>query len=313
METATDAPTPGPSASLRGRVSSRGERLLESGLLACAFISVLAGAGIVAVLALESVEFLRVVSPWALLDDVRWAPLPVETRFGIWPLVSGTLLTAAIAMAVALPFGLLSAIYLSEFAPGKLRRWLGRALEMLAGIPTLVYGYFALVVVTPALGAVVPGLASESVLGAGLVLGVMLIPTISSLAGDALSAVPQSLREGAYALGAARLPTLLRVVLPSAGSAIAASVILALSRAVGETMIVAIVAIAAGQRPRLTLDPRAPIETMTACVVHVGTGEMPTGSLEHRTLFVVGALLFVMTFAMNASSHWLRRRSGRAA
>lgn len=297
-------------APLHGRVSSRGERLLESGLLGCALVSVFTTVGIVVVLALESFEFFRVVSPWALLGDVQWTPLFAEKHFGIWPLVSGTFLTAAIAMAVALPLGLLAAIYLSEFSPARLRRWLKPALEMLAGIPTIVYGYFALVFVTPALQAVVPGLSGFNSLGAGFVLGVMLIPMISSLSEDALFAVPHSLREGAYALGAARLPTILRVVLPSAGSGIAASVILAGSRAVGETMIVAI---AAGQQPRLTLDPRVPVETMTAYVVQVSMGDTPSGTLEYRTIFVVGAALFLMTFAMNASSHWFKRRFHRAA
>jgi phosphate transport system permease protein len=292
-------------AGLRGRVSSRGERLLELGLLACALVSVVTTAGIVLVLALETVEFFRVVPPWALVSDTEWTPLFAEKHFGIWPLVSGTFLTAAIAMAVALPLGLLSAIYLSEFARAGLRRWLKPALELLAGIPTIVYGYFALVFVTPALQAVVPGLAGFNSLGAGIVLGVMLIPMISSLSEDALFAVPHSLREGALALGAGRLSTISRVVLPSAVSGIAASVMLAVSRAVGETMIVAI---AAGQQPRLTLDPRVPVETMTAYVVQVSMGDTPTGTLEYRTIFVVGAVLFIMTFAMNASSHWFKRR-----
>jgi phosphate transport system permease protein len=296
--------------SLRGRVSPGGERLLEGGLLTCALVSVLTTFGIVGVLAFESFEFFRVVSPWALLGDLQWTPLFAEKHFGIWPLVSGTFMTSAIALLVALPLGLLAAIYLSEFSPPRLRRWLKPALEMLAGIPTIVYGYFALVFVTPVLQAVVPGLAGFNSLGAGVVLGVMLIPMISSLSEDALFAVPHSLREGAYALGAARLPTILRVVLPSAGSGIAASVILAASRAVGETMIVSI---AAGQQPRLTFDPRVPVETMTAYVVQVSMGDTPTGTLEYRTIFVVGAALFVMTFAMNASSHSFKRRFQMAA
>jgi phosphate transport system permease protein len=312
-EGAALAPSPalsGVSDSLRGRVSPGGERLLEGGLLTCALVSVLTTFGIVGVLAFESFEFFRVVSPWALLGDLQWTPLFAEKHFGIWPLVSGTFLTSAIALLVALPLGLLAAIYLSEFSPPRLRRWLKPALEMLAGIPTIVYGYFALVFVTPVLQAVVPGLAGFNSLGAGVVLGVMLIPMISSLSEDALFAVPHSLREGAYALGAARLPTILRVVLPSAGSGIAASVILAASRAVGETMIVSI---AAGQQPRLTFDPRVPVETMTAYVVQVSMGDTPTGTLEYRTIFVVGAALFVMTFAMNASSHWFKRRFQMAA
>jgi len=290
---------------LAGRVSSRAERVLEASLLSCALMSVVTTVGIVLVLAFETVEFFRVVSPWALVGDVEWTPLFAEKHFGIWPLVSGTFLTAAIAMLVALPLGLLAAIYLSEFSPPRLRRWLKPALELLAGIPTIVYGYFALVFVTPALQRVLPGLAGFNSLGAGIVLGVMLVPMISSLSEDALYAVPNSLREGALALGAGRVPTILRVVLPSAVSGIAASVILAVSRAIGETMIVAI---AAGQQPRLTLDPRVPVETMTAYVVQVSMGDTPTGTLEYRTIFVVGTVLFLMTFAMNALSHSFKRR-----
>jgi len=292
------------------RVSSRSERLLEGGLLTCALVSVGTTLGIVLILAVETVAFFRVVSPWQLVSDTEWTPLFAEKHFGIWPLVSGTLLTAGIAMALALPLGLLAAIYLSEFAGPRLRRWLKPALELLAGIPTIVYGYFALVFVTPALQKVVPGLAGFNSLGAGVVLGVMLIPMISSLSEDALFAVPHGLREGAFALGAGRLPTIMRVVLPSAMSGIAASVILAGSRAVGETMIVAI---AAGQQPRLTFDPRVPVETMTAYVVQVSMGDTPTGTLEYRTIFVVGAGLFLMTFAMNALSHSFKRRFRTAA
>jgi phosphate transport system permease protein len=290
---------------IRGRVSSRAERALEKSLLSCALVSVLTTLGIIVVLAFETVEFFRVVSPWALVSDVEWTPLFAEKHFGIWPLVSGTFLTAAIAMLVALPLGLLAAIYLSEFSPQRLRRWLKPALELLAGIPTIVYGYFALVFVTPALQAVLPGLAGFNSLSAGIVLGVMLVPMISSLSEDALYAVPNSLREGAYALGAGRVPTILRVVLPSAVSGVAAAVILAVSRAIGETMIVAI---AAGQQPRLTFDPRVPVETMTAYVVQISMGDTPTGTLEYRTIFVVGTVLFLMTFVMNALSHSFKKR-----
>lgn len=289
----------------RGEVSPWHERALEGSLVGCALISVVTTAGIIAVLAFETLEFFRVIAPWRLIFDTQWTPLFAEKHFGIWPLVAGTALTSAIAMAVALPLGLLAAIYLSEFSPARLRRWLKPALELLAGIPTIVYGYFALVFVTPALQMVIPGLAGFNSLGAGIVLGIMLIPMISSLSEDALFAVPNSLREGAYALGSSRLPAIFRVVLPSAMSGIAASVILAVSRAIGETMIVAI---AAGQQPRLTLDPRVPVETMTAYVVQVSMGDTPTGTLEYRTIFVVGAVLFLMTFVMNALSHSFKRR-----
>jgi len=281
------------------------ERLLEAGLFGCALLSVATTAGIVGVLALETLAFFREVSLGQLLFDTQWTPLFHEKHFGLWPLLAGTCLTSGIALLVALPLGLLAAIYLSEFASPPLRRCLKPALELLAGIPTIVYGYFALVFVTPVLQKLVPGLAGFNSLGAGIVLGIMLIPMISSLSEDALFAVPNGLREGAYALGAARLPTIFRVVLPAAMSGIAASVILAASRAVGETMIVAI---AAGQQPRLTLDPRVPVETMTAYVVQVSMGDTPAGTLEYRTIFVVGAALFSITFVMNALSFRFKRR-----
>jgi phosphate transport system permease protein len=281
------------------------ERLLEICLCGCAWISVGTTVGIVLVLALETLAFFRQVSPSELLLDSQWTPLFQEKHFGLWPLIAGTCLTSGIALVVAVPLGLLAAIYLSEFALPGVRRCLKPALELLAGIPTIVYGYFALVFVTPALQRVVPGLAGFNSLGAGIVLGIMLIPMISSLSEDALFAVPNGLREGAYALGAGRLPTIFRVVLPSAMSGIAASVILAASRAVGETMIVSI---AAGQQPRLTLDPRVPVETMTSYIVQVSMGDTPAGTLEYRTVFVVGAALFLITFVLNALSYRFKRR-----
>jgi len=206
---------------------------------------------------------------------------------------------------VALPFGLLGAVYLSEFAAERVRRVVKPALEILAGVPTVVYGYFALTFVTPMLQNVVPGLAGFNALGPGIVMGIMILPMIASLSEDAIFAVAPSLREAAYALGARKLPTVFRVVVPSAFSGIAAAVILGISRAVGETMIVAI---AAGQQPRLTLDPRVPIETMTAYIVQVSLGDTPTGTLAYRTIFAVGLGLFLMTLALNLISHRLRRR-----
>lgn len=281
------------------------ERAIESGLIGCALISVLTTAGIIAVLSVETVAFLGEVPLTALLFDTQWTPLFAEKHFGIWPLVSGTVMISAIAMSVALPFGLLAAIYLSEIASASARQWLKPALEILAGIPTIVYGYFALIFVSPALQAIIPGLSGFNSLAPGIVLGVMLVPMISSLSEDALSAVPRALREASYALGAGQLPTIFRVVLPSAVSGIGASVILAVSRAIGETMIVSI---AAGQQPRLTADPRVPVETMTAYVVQVSMGDTPTGTIEYRTIFVVGSVLFLMTFAMNALSYRFKRR-----
>jgi phosphate transport system permease protein len=286
------------------------ERAIEFFLKACALLSLFTTAGIVMVLAYETWGFFGEVSLVQFLGDSEWTPLFADKHFGVWPLISGTLLTSAIAIAVALPCGLLAAIYLSEIASDRVRRVVKPALEVLAGVPTIVYGYFALIVLTPILQKVVPELSGFNALSAGLVIGVMIIPMISSLSEDALYAVPNSLREGAYALGAGRLPTILRVVVPSAFSGIAASVILAVSRAIGETMIVAI---AAGQQPRLTFDPRVPIETMTAYIVQVSMGDTPAGTIEYRTIFAVGSVLFLLTFAMNVLSQRLTRRFRTAA
>lgn len=282
-----------------------GERLIELALGACAAITVLTTVGILIVLAQETWEFLQVVPVWSLVADTQWTPLFAEKHYGVWPLVAGTFLTSAIAISVALPCGLLSAIYMSEIASVRARRLLKPAIEVLAGIPSLVYGFFALVVVTPLLQRLMPELAGYSALSAGLVMGMMLVPTIGSLSEDAIHAIPRTLREASYALGADRVSTILRVVVPSAASGIMASVILAVSRAVGETMIVAI---AAGQQPRLTMDPRVPIETMTAYIVQVSMGDTPAGSIEHLTVFVVGTLLFLLTFLMNVASQTFSRR-----
>jgi phosphate transport system permease protein len=281
------------------------ERLVAAFLLACALVSIVTTAGIVIVLLREALGFFREVSLADFLGDREWTPLFADKHFGIWPLLSGTLLTTVIAVVVAVPLGLLAAMYLSEFASEKARRILKPVLEVLAGVPTVVYGYFALMFVTPILQTVVPGLAGFNALGPGIVMGIMILPIVASLSEDAIFAVPPSLREGAYALGGTKLGTVFRVVLPSAFSGIAASVILGLSRAIGETMIVAI---AAGQQPRLTLDPRVPVETMTAYIVQVSLGDTPTGTLEYRTIFAVGLSLFVMTLALNLVSHRLRQR-----
>ena len=281
------APAPGPPVV---------ERLLEVGLLCCAGVSVVTTLGILLVLAGETVAFFREVGIARFLLDDQWTPLFAEPHFGIWPLVAGTVLTSGIAIAVALPLGLLAAIYLAELAPRDVRRLLKPLLEVLAGVPTLVYGTFALLVVTPALQRVIPDLSGFNALSPGLLMGLMILPLIASLSDDALRAVPRAHREGAWALGAGRLPTILRVVLPTARSGIVAAVALAIGRAVGETMIVAI---AAGQEPRLTLDPRVPIETMTAFIVQVSLGDVAAGTLAHRTLFVVGAALFALTFTLN--------------
>lgn len=283
----------------------RFEPLIERTLFLCALVSVATTLGIVAVLLFETVEFFREVSVIEFLTGTEWTPLFANPQFGVLPLVMGTVLVSAIAMVVALPFGLLSAIYLSEYAPSGLRRIVKPVLEVLAGIPTVVYGYFALLFVTPLLQSVMPSLSGFNALSPGIVMGIMILPLVSSLSEDAMRSVPNGLREGAYALGATRMQTALTVVVPSAFSGITAAFILAVSRAVGETMIVAI---AAGQQPRATLDPRVPIETMTAYIVQVSLGDTPAGTLEYRTIFAVGMLLFLGTFGLNLASTWIRER-----
>ena len=284
---------------------TRLESLIEWALYACALLSIGTTAGIIIVLAVETAAFLREVPITDFLFGTEWTPLFATPRFGVLPLVAGTVLVSLIAMLVALPMGLLSAIYLSEYAPSRLRRAVKPVLEILAGVPTVVYGYFALLFVTPLLQRFIPGLAGFNALGPGIVMGIMILPLVSSLSEDAMQAVPRGLREGSYALGATRMQTSLRVVLPAAFSGVTAAFILAASRAVGETMIVAI---AAGQQPRLTANPLLPIETMTAYIVQVSLGDTPQGTLEYRTIFAVGMLLFAGTFSLNLISAWLRER-----
>lgn len=288
----------------RGRRAAA-EFVIERLLFVCAAGSILITLGIIGVLLFETIEFLREVSVVEFLFDTEWTPLFSDKHFGVLPLVSGTVLTSLIAMLVALPAGLLTAIYLSEYASSGLRRVVRPVLEILAGVPTVVYGYFALQFVTPLLQGVMPTLAGFNALSPGIVMGLMILPLISSLSEDALHNVPNGLREGSYALGSTKMQTALRVVVPAAFSGISAAAILGVSRAVGETMIVAI---AAGQQPRLTLDPRVPVETMTAYIVQVSLGDTPAGTLEYRTIFAVGMLLFVGTFALNLVATWLRNR-----
>jgi phosphate transport system permease protein len=288
------------------RTRSRGfESLIEWALFICALLSIGTTAGIILVLAIETVAFLREVSIVDFLFGTEWTPLFATPRFGVLPLVAGTVVVSVIAMLVALPMGLLSAIYLSEYAPPRLRRTVKPILEILAGVPTVVYGYFALLFVTPLLQQFIPGLAGFNALGPGIVMGIMILPLVSSLSEDAMQAVPRGLREGSYALGATRMQTSIRVVVPAAFSGITAACILATSRAIGETMIVAI---AAGQQPRLTSNPLVPIETMTAYIVQVSLGDTPQGTIEYRTIFAVGMLLFAGTFLLNLASAWLRER-----
>ena len=281
------------------------EAVVERGLFLCALLSVLTTVGIIGVLAGETAAFLREVPILEFLFGTEWTPLFSTPRYGVLPLVVGTTLVSLIAMAVALPMGLLSAIYLSEYADQRVRRVLKPVLELLAGVPTVVYGYFALLFVTPLLQQFIPNLAGFNALGPGIVMGIMILPLVSSLSEDAMGAVPNGLREGSYALGATKMQTSLRVVVPAAFSGVTAAFILAISRAIGETMIVAI---AAGQQPRLTWDPTVPIQTMTAYIVQISQGDTPQGTPEYRTIFAVGMLLFVGTFALNLISAWLRAR-----
>jgi phosphate transport system permease protein len=274
-------------------------------LLGCSLLSILTTIGIIAVLIFETFAFFREVSLWSFLTDTQWTPLFADKHFGIIVLASATFLTSTIALAVAVPIGLLAAIYLSEYAPDRLRRLLKPLLEVLAGVPTVVYGYFALLFVTPLLKTFIPSISGFNALSAGLVMGVMIIPLVASLSEDALYAVPQSLRDGSYALGASRAQTVTRVIVPAALSGIVASFILAVSRAIGETMIVAI---AAGQTPNLTLNPLVPVATMTAYIVQVSLGDVPTGTIEFKTIFAVGMTLFLITFALNILSHRVVQR-----
>ncbi len=290
---------------MTARTRQLAEPMIEHALWACAGLSILVTIGIVGVLAWETAAFLREVSPVAFLTGRTWTPLFHNQSFGVLPIVAGTVLVATIAMLVAVPAGLTGALYLSEYASPQVRRVAKPALELLAGVPTVVYGYFALLVVTPWLRTWIPGLAGFNALAPGLVMGLMILPLVASLSDDACTAVPRSLREGAFALGATRWQAARGVVLPAALSGISAAVVLAISRAIGETMIVAI---AAGQQPRLTANPLVPIETMTTYIVQVSLGDVPTGTLEYRTIFAVGMLLFVGTFTLNVGSDWLRRR-----
>jgi phosphate transport system permease protein len=281
------------------------EWIIERLLFLCAALSVLTTAGIISVLAFETYEFLREVPILEFLTGTEWTPLFANQHFGVLPLVVGTLLVSSIAMVVALPMGVLTAVYLSEYSPSGFRRVVKPILEILAGVPTVVYGYFALTFVTPLLQQFFPSLSGFNALSPGLVMGLMILPLVSSLSEDAMRAVPRGLREGSYALGATRMQTALKVVVPAAFSGITAAFILAASRAIGETMIVAI---AAGQQPRLTGNPFVPIETMTAYIVQVSLGDTPQGTIEYRTIFAVGMLLFLMTFGLNLVSTWLRER-----
>jgi phosphate transport system permease protein len=268
-------------------------------------LSILTTVGIVVTLLTQAMGFFFEVSLWEFLTGTRWTPILKPRAYGVLPLVSGTLLVSAIAAIVALPIGLATAIFLAEYAPSKARKIIKPALEVLAGIPTVVYGYFALSFVTPLIQKLIPDLIIFNALSAGLVMGIMIVPMVSSLSEDAMMSVPRSLRQASYALGATRLETSLRVVVPAALSGIVASFILAISRAIGETMLVTIVA---GATPNLTANPLESIQTMTAYIVQLSLGEAPHGSLEFNTIFAVGSLLFVMTLGLNLLGHFVVRR-----
>jgi phosphate transport system permease protein len=281
------------------------ERGIRGALLACGLVSILTTVGIVAVLVWESIGFFREVSPWEFLTGTQWTPLFKPQHFGVLPLVCGSLLVAVGASLIALPVGLASAIYLAEYAPERVRKTLKPVLEILAGIPTVVYGYFALTFITPVIREVFPSTGVFNAASAAIVVGVMIIPMVASLSEDALYAVPRHLREASYGLGATKYETITRVVVPAALSGIIASFILAISRAIGETMAVTL---AAGATPKLTVNPLESIQTMTAYIVQVSLGDTPFGTIEYKTIFAVGLLLFMITLAMNILSRIILRR-----
>lgn len=286
------------------RLSKLRERGIKTLFMAFAYLSILTTFGIVFVLIFETINFFRQVPAVEYFFGTTWRPGFARAEFGVLPLIYGTLLTTVIAAAVALPIGLLAAIYLSEYASTGLRRWLKPVLEILAGVPTVVYGYFALTFVTPLLGTVFPSISIFNALSAGLVMGVMIIPTVASVSEDAIYAVPRGLREGGYALGATKREVATKIVVPAALSGIAASFVLGISRAVGETMIVAI---AAGNLAQFGM-PLESVQTMTSYIVQVATGETASGTITYSTIFAVGATLFVMTLILNIISIVFVRR-----
>lgn len=285
------------------------EGFIEKLLFGSALLSVFTTLGILGLFVFEAFDFFGEVSIVEFLTGTLWTPLFEPKHFGVLPLVAGTLMVTAIALLVAVPIGLLTAVFLSEYASERLRRILKPVLEVLAGIPTVVYGYFALTYVTPLLRLIFPEIIVFNALSAGLVMGVMIIPMVSSLSEDAMIAVPKSLREGAYALGSQKHEVALKIVFPSALSGIIASVILAISRAIGETMIVSI---AAGSTPRFTLNPLESIQTMTGYITQISLGEAPFGSIEYNTIFAVGLTLFVMVIIVNTLGNWATKRYWRS-
>ena len=281
------------------------EKIIEKILAACALITVLTTVGIILILAIEAIGFFQEVSIVEFLTSTKWTPLFTQKSYGILPLLSGTFLTTLIAIAVALPVGLTIAVYLNEYASKTLRKFLKPLLEILAVVPTVVYGFFALMIVTPFLKTFIPELSGFNALSPGIVMGIMIIPFVSSLSEDALNSVPNSLRQASFGMGSTKFQTAFRVMVPAASSGIIVSAILAISRAIGETMIVAI---AAGQQPRFTFDPTVPIETITAYIVQVSMGDVPHGSTAYKTIFAAGITLFIFTFVLNNISYWIKAK-----
>lgn len=280
------------------------ERAIEALLFLSALSSIGITVGIVGILLYESLIFFQQVSILEFLTDTQWTVLFANPHYGIMPLVTGTAVTAAVALLVAIPLGTIIAIYLSEYAGHRVRELIKPVLEMLSAVPTVVFGYFALLFVTPLLQRILPDLPGFNMLSAGLVIGIMIIPYVSSLSEDAMKAVPVHIREGSYAMGATRLQTALRVVVPSAFSGIASAYVLGFSRAIGETMVVAI---AAGQQPNLTLNPTEPAATITAYIVQVSLGDLPHGSIAYQSIFAAGLTLMFMTLAFNIAGYLLRK------
>ncbi len=287
------------------KTSIKSEKFIELLMILCSLISVLTTVGIILVLSVDTLKFFAEVSFWEFITDTQWTPLFDDKHFGILPLLSGTILTTLIATIIAVPVGVSIAVYLNEYASKKFTAAVKPILETLAAIPTVVYGFFALQFVTPLLQTFIPGLSGFNALSPGIVMGVMIIPYITSLSEDALRAVPSSLREASYGLGANKFQTAFRVMVPAASSGIIVSIILAISRALGETMIVAI---AAGQQPNLTLNPLQSVETITTYIVQVSMGDVPQDSLEYRTIFAAGITLFAFTFLLNNISFWIQKK-----
>ncbi len=281
------------------------ERVIEALLLLAAFVSVFTTTAIVYILVKESWVFFQHVPLTDFLFDTQWTPLFDDAHYGIMVLLSGTITSSMVALLVAIPLGTVIAIYLSEFAPFSVREIAKPFLELLGGIPTIIYGYFALLVLTPLLQIVFPNLPGFNLLSAGIVMGIMIIPYVASLSEDAMRAVPMALREGSYAMGATRLQTALRVVVPSATSGIAAAYILGVSRAVGETMILAV---AAGMQPNLTFNPTEPGATVTSFIVQVALGDLPHGSIGYQTIFAAGLTLMLLTLGFNLVGYYMRKK-----